>query len=65
MVDYLSRQSTPPHPLPTPIIHLSADSHPNLFFWLQNPTLNWNLPFLLLDDLRPHLSPFLGTTNQS
>jgi hypothetical protein len=53
LVDFLSRQPSPPHPIPPPLLSLDSSSHPNLFFWLQNPTLNWDLPFLLLDDIRP------------
>ncbi len=56
MVDFLSRQTTPPHPIPTLIHHLTPSSHPNLFFWLNHPTLDWNLPFLLLDDIRSKIS---------
>jgi hypothetical protein len=61
MVDYLSRQSSPPHPLPTPITPLRPSSHPSLFFWLNHPTLDWDLPFRLLEDLRFVSSlPFSG-----
>jgi hypothetical protein len=61
MVDYLSRQSSPPHPLPTPITSLRPSSHPSLFFWLNHPTLDWDLPFRLLEDLRSVSSlPFSG-----
>jgi hypothetical protein len=61
MVDYLSRQTAPPHPLPTPVRQLTSTSHPQLFFWLEHPTLDWHLPLRLLDDIRPLLSsPFSG-----
>jgi hypothetical protein len=56
LVDFVSCQSFPPPPVPTPVKTLSPSSHLNLFFWLQHPTLNWNLPFPLIDDLRSSLS---------
>jgi hypothetical protein len=57
LADYLSRQSSPPYPLPTPLLSLTPSTHPNLFFWLNHPTLDWDLPFRLLEDLRPLLPP--------
>jgi hypothetical protein len=56
LVDYLSRQKCPPYPLPTPVCELQPSTHPNLFFWLSNPTLNWQLPFLLIEDIRSNTS---------
>jgi hypothetical protein len=51
LADKLTRDPSPlPHPHPPPII-LSPSTHPNLFSWLSNPTLCWDLPLLLLSDI--------------
>ena len=54
LADLLSRQDSPDKFLPVPVQLVSPADLPNLFFWLQHPTLDWNLWQRLLADLQLH-----------